>query len=430
MRILVDNNELIIEINGVVTADYTIHPTDYASSGTIALQSEGLGEFNYDRIEFRSIYIRDLTTLNSCSGSDGGTPSNDPKHMLGHPSSGEKLDTALGTIAHYHFDGDLQNSKQNLYHLREYENAATSATNVSRMASPKGQALQIGGRGDRFHAVFHESAVSPMFTEGLTIDALIYVEDLGPSGKFDFIQFHQSENNSIFLRRHGSNTAPALRYKYGDVVETPSVQPAWKLNEWMHVQIVFVPTGSKLQLYIDGTLIGEGTASMAPESKEYPWSLKVGNFQGYIDEVRVSLGMLSDGASTPVDIDDWKSRFFSADDLNDTNKEATVWGDAAGFTTLAEYYLGLDPTKADGLDMFNGQPTASPATVDYFRSKQANGVTFDILGSTNLTGWSSEGVGAPTTTSGLLYDHMQVQLKGDFSGLPRKFLSLGVTRNP
>lgn len=84
---------------------------------------------------------------------------------------------------------------------------------------------------------------------------------------------------------------------------------------------------------------------------------------------------------------------------------------------------------ANGLSVFDANPTASPVVFDYFKAKQATDIDFEIYGSTDLDSWTGESVTPPMTASGLLFEHMQVELSTDFNALPRKFFSLGVTRS-
>ena len=107
--------------------------------------------------------------------------------------------------------------------------------------------------------------------------------------------------------------------------------------------------------------------------------------------------------------------------------------DGDGFTTLAEYCLGLDPRRPDGLSSFDVDTSANPIVINYLEAKQTTGMNFEILGSSNLTSssWQPEGVATTATVAdGLLFTHRRATLIQDYSTATRRFMSLGVTPSP
>lgn len=426
MRIIVEGTSATIEINGSVTATDTLKAI-YPSSGTIALQSEGLGSGDYDRIEFRNIYIRDLP-VSSCDGWDQGSPSNDPEPMAGNSSSDESLKSELTTLGHYHFDSDLQNSAKDLYHLRAYGSAALASTELGWMAQPLGQALQFTGKDDYLIGVYLDSEVQPT-SESFTVEALLYVSRVKDQGEsslslldFGTISFGQST----------WETEPTLSFNDTSLFPTSAVKPHWNLDQWMHFRIVYDPTatGSELKLYINDSLVGEGAASISAAAISN-WTLRLGHFEGYVDELRVSKGALDSGGTIPLAKTAWLERFFTSADLGNDTLETALWGDNAdadgdGFSTLAEYCLGLNPTVPDGLEAFQADTTTHPIVMDYIEPKQAIEMDLNVLGSTTIGSWLPEGATLTTITDGLLFKHMRATLTQDYSAATRAFFSLGI----
>ena len=422
MRVIVENSLVTIEIDGQVITSADPVPPGYPTSGTVALQGEGLGG-SFDRIEYRNLYIRHLP-VSSCDGWDQGTPSSDPEPPLGNSSSDECLKSELTVLGHYHFDGDLQNSAKNLYHLRTYGTSELSASNLGWMAQPTGEALRFNGEDDYLIGVFLDDEIQPGdIGESFTIETLIYVDHIKNQGEASIAII---EFGSISFGQSTWETEPTL-----------SFAPHWSLDQWHHLRVVYDPNASpsEMRLYIDDTLVGQGSASITANAI-YHWQLRVGRFEGYVDELRVSKGTVDSGGMIPLAQSAWRTRFFTTAELNDGAKEATHWGDTAdfdkdGFTTLAEYYLGLDPRVPDGLSSFAVDTNANPIVIDYLGAKQATGMDFNILGSSNLSSWLPEAIDTNTAVAdGLLFRHMRATLVQDYSTATRLFMSLGITPTP
>ncbi|MCX8156808.1 MAG: Ig-like domain-containing protein [Verrucomicrobiae bacterium] len=93
--------------------------------------------------------------------------------------------------------------------------------------------------------------------------------------------------------------------------------------------------------------------------------------------------------SPPAGLTTWRQQYFSAADLANPVKEATVWGDQAdpdgdGRSNLQEYVAGTVPTNAASRLVFNVERAAG--TVRLRISPRAEGRTYTLLVSSSLLG--------------------------------------------
>ena len=138
------------------------------------------------------------------------------------------------------------------------------------------------------------------------------------------------------------DTLPSLVYNNQVIAEPSDFQGPWQYREWFHLRITYESSG-RARAYLNDELLGEAIVDV-PHSDFQHWSFRFGNFEGYLDELRVSTSPYDSGGTTPLTVETWRSRFFSAADLGDSSKEDTHWGDNAdthgdGLTKLTEYYF-------------------------------------------------------------------------------------------
>ena len=432
MRILVMNQFVTIEIDGVVITQHPIVDPLYHHKGTICLQGEGLAE-GFDRIEFPNIFIRELP-VSGCDGWDQGSSSVDPVLPLGSSPSHEILKSIQSpTVAHYHFDDSFRNGSQDLYHFRAYGNTSLASDNMGWMASPLpgSQAIKFTGRDDFIVAVFHDDDIQPDPGQSLTIEALLYVDHAKEHNddRVTFLSF-----GGLRLDENKYTNDPEMTFNHSALDPESTFGAFWSEDQWFHLKIVYEEGGesSMMRVYLNENLVAEEPASLNATSISH-WDLTIGNFEGYVDEVRITKSAVDGGDSAPIELGTWRTRCFPAADLADACKEATHWGDDAefdgdGFNTLAEYFLGLNPLVPDGLASLDASSFEGPVVIDFMRADHTMGVDWDILSSSDLTMWLPQTDSTTTTmTDGLLYDHLQVDLPGDFSADVRAFFSLGVS---
>ncbi len=105
------------------------------------------------------------------------------------------------------------------------------------------------------------------------------------------------------------------------------------------------------------------------------------------------------GALDVLSIDDWRAENFSAADLADPNKEATVWGnlvdyDHDGYDNVLEYALGSSPTRSSSHPELNVSVFNADAATRYLRAtyrirEGTIGVTITPQVSSDLATWTT-----------------------------------------
>ena len=101
---------------------------------------------------------------------------------------------------------------------------------------------------------------------------------------------------------------------------------------------------------------------------------------------------------TNLSIKGWKTQHFSEADLDDPNKEPTLWGDLAdpdqdGNSNLIEYALGMDPHVSD--HGFGEISLSSDLDMLFYTSpvaKYAQSVDIDLWSSDDLATWTFESI--------------------------------------
>ncbi|HEX5222616.1 MAG TPA: LamG domain-containing protein [Verrucomicrobiae bacterium] len=210
------------------------------------------------------------------------------------------------TVALYHFNDasafpqTIPDSK-NGYNLTVPVNGGfpDPFTNNSWMKTPlaTSKVARFGATGDEiWSSVQIPYSALPLPTGGLTIEFRIYVKSLPyyASGLYLFrLAQGDSGNVSEWSIKYQNQVAPLLQVlaPSGQVVLDPN---GWNaritLNTWHLVKITFAPSGQfagTTTLYIDGAQAGSLSSStyFDPGST---WNLRMGNFVGCIDELRIS----------------------------------------------------------------------------------------------------------------------------------------------
>lgn len=421
-----------VEVNGELITDNTVSAANYPATGTICLQGEGLAH-HYDHIEYRSVYVRHLP-VSSCDGWDLGTQDLDRKLPLGQKKSSEGLGTYRETIAHYHFDGDLLNSVARDGRLSVSGNAELSSDDLGWMAEPEGMALHVDGIGDKISWVLAEDDIYPSENSEFTIDVLLKVNEVAP---WSLVHLFKIVNGQDLweVRWTGGQTLPAIEYKFSNVIHPTEFDGHWKYGEWMHLRLAF-DSSENLRVYIDDQFVAEGSvADRHIEHQDFQhWVFELGNFEGYVDELRISTESYERGGTSKITFSDWITHYFPSSVTNDESLEDTVWGgdadpDGDGFTNLAEYFLGYEPGKPNSLDNLDGA-RSNPVVMAYFESNRVQGVDVNVIGSEDLDTWTQETINSTSSVEGLLFKRAELTLVREVSEIDQHFIGLSVTPTP
>ena len=194
------------------------------------------------------------------------------------------------TIALYHFNGSFDDASGNGFDLRPTGNPQLAGDNLAWMGSPSGQVVRISQLGDMLTATIPDRLVMPSGGQAFTLEAWIYPRDYlaWSVGLFPVIAMYQEWNSNFGLAdmKWGWPPGPVVLSGITPVVTSQQWQDSVTLNRWHHLQITFDGV-DHVGCRINGELIG--SARTSPHfQRSNPWSLFLGNFDGDIDEVRVS----------------------------------------------------------------------------------------------------------------------------------------------
>jgi len=143
-----------------------------------------------------------------------------------------------------------------------------------------------------------------------------------------------------------------------------SLYTTWSLHldgKWHHV--AYVREGTTYRMYVDNRFVGSSSGTVVSYTKLFAGRSSVGTgWVGKMDDVRIynraltwgEVGSLKSGEGMGfVDADGdgmadvWETQYFG--DTNAVNGAAGIDRDGDGYSNLAEYILGTDPTQASSV---------------------------------------------------------------------------------
>ena len=209
-----------------------------------------------------------------------------------HDTTGTEFQSDANTLALFHFNTNYSDSSGNGYTLTPAGGVSLAGDNLGWMANPAGQVARFHNLGDTLSMTMHDSVVMPGKTAlPLTVEARIFPRAYKAYGvnNYDIISLVQNYDTEIELRdgKWNSPAGPCL-FVPGSTTVVSSAQwnSAISFNGWHSLKIVFDPAGSS-RCYIDGNLISNNPATFN-YTRSNDWTLTLGNFDGDIDEVRIS----------------------------------------------------------------------------------------------------------------------------------------------
>ncbi len=195
------------------------------------------------------------------------------------------------TVALYHFDGDYQDASPNGFNLTVSGGVTLASDNLGWMANPGGQVARFTNIGDTLTVTIPDSFVLPgSVATPFTIEAQIYPRVFrGYSvNQVPVVSLVQSYDTSFQLLDGKWNTphVPTVIAGATTFVTAAQWQAAASMNSWHALKLVFDATGTA-SCYVDGVLVSSVAAKFF-YTRSTPWTLTLGNFNGDIDEVRIS----------------------------------------------------------------------------------------------------------------------------------------------
>jgi hypothetical protein len=217
---------------------------------------------------------------------------------VGGGGSSDEFTNDANTIALYHFDGDINDSSGHGFNLTAYGNVTLSSANLDWMQHPSGYAVNFNDLGDQLAiTTIPDSAVEPGPSQTpLSIEARIYVRGYKAYSRANASLICLIENQQwdaqfqLYDPIWPASGQPIGPFIAGatttHIVEPAPWQNAVSLNTWHNFKLTFAVDGTA-KVYIDGNLVNTVLTSVAVWRTD-PWQIILGNFDGYIDEVRIS----------------------------------------------------------------------------------------------------------------------------------------------
>ena len=346
-------------------------------------------------------------------------------------TGGIPLDPDADTIALYHFDGDGLDASGNNHHLTAHAGASFATDNLGWMASPAGGVARFGALGDTLTVSIPDSQVLPTVGQAITIDAWFFVRDFLAYGVTNapIVSMTQGWDTSLEIldRKWDAPAVPQVRSGQTVVLNESQWQTSVQPYTWHRLSIQYDGIGT-CDVYCDGALL-VSTAINPNETRLNDWSVTLGNFDGDLDEVRISRAPRDPVEGLPSeefapDIDTIALYHFN-DDTTDTSGNAydltlngnaeisgdnVAWMQAPSGAALRVYDLG-DTAQVSIPDSLLCPPGGAPFTIearvfvrDYKAYANANAGVISLYQSWDTSvelldrKWNSPGV--PRVSSG------------------------------
>ena len=209
------------------------------------------------------------------------------------PAGSVPLTVEDDTIALYHFDTDFNDSAPNGFHLVPSGAAQIVEEGaVGWMTSPSGKAVRFRDVGDALTVTIPDSFISPSNTATpLALEAWICPVKYKSYGKSNESMLGMQQGSSRFTVGQDMWLNPKCPFISTDgvlLVSNSSWNSAVQPGVWQHLKVLRKADGT-YEAWLDGALIGSGT-NTAGYGNGTDWKLTIGNFDGFIDEVRISGG--------------------------------------------------------------------------------------------------------------------------------------------
>jgi Glycosyl hydrolase family 9/Cellulase N-terminal ig-like domain/Concanavalin A-like lectin/glucanases superfamily len=203
--------------------------------------------------------------------------------------SGQEFPADANTVALWHFDTNYQDSV-GTYHLNATGNV-TLIDGASWMAQPAGKFVRFTTMGDRLSIPIPDVVIGPSPTKpSFSIEAWIRPRAYKGwgIGSGNLIGLNQHWDASIQIQDGKWNipSAPIVYCGTATMVSGTAWNTAVKFGIWHKLTLNFIAPNT-FTCYVNQTLISTATVSFH-QGRTNDWVLTLGNFDGDIDEVRLS----------------------------------------------------------------------------------------------------------------------------------------------
>lgn len=196
------------------------------------------------------------------------------------------------TIALYRFDESLADYGPHGFHAVATGNVSYTPSAPSWMSSPSGNAIRFQGLDDFITATIPDNYIMSGTTpQPLTFEAWIYPRNYKAysKGNYSLVSIYQWWDMNFELRDGiwNSPAEPLLGVSVEQLVRSATWKSLVPRNAWSHFKMTQSPAG-EIKCYINGELIHTATITNLKYGRTTDWTMTVGNFDGDVDEVRIS----------------------------------------------------------------------------------------------------------------------------------------------
>ena len=189
------------------------------------------------------------------------------------------------TLAIYHFNGDFNDASGNNFHLTP-EGEPTFSDNVAWMKAPSGQSVAFAALGQQLVANM------PHTERGFTLEWRCYLtEFLAYSlDAVELVGYYQDFDARLAFYQHRWTQPRIAGFDLANdtAISSEALERYLPRNTWIDMAMRYDATGMAA-IYINGVPIYDQATAMQTRADK-PWALTLGNFEGYVDELRVSRG--------------------------------------------------------------------------------------------------------------------------------------------
>ncbi len=223
---------------------------------------------------------------------------------------GEPFEVDDHTIALYHLDGDGMDASGNGFHLTPVGDTTFRTDQLEWMWQPSGGVVEFLDETDQLHVSgIPDSMVLPEEGSELTIEWQIKksgpIETHALGDERGFLLFRQNYDTFFQMRTHAWSKpyAPTLIANASSAEVLTRSQSRDFLHDgnfsaqWMRVKMVMEADGA-IRVWVNGRIIpqdlsqeGNSLPPLPNWDRDQDWSLTLGGFPGYMDEVRISRGV-------------------------------------------------------------------------------------------------------------------------------------------
>lgn len=206
-------------------------------------------------------------------------------------NGGTEHPTDAQTVALYHFNGDYADAGPNGFHLRPGGNVQRVAGNSGWMSVPGGEVARFIQVGDTLGVSIPDAHIAPgSSATPFTLEAWIFPRAYRAWGVENkpilSLYQHWDSAMEVYQNKWGSPAAPGVHNGAVTLLTPSAWNAAVSLNSWQHLKITR-GANSEFKVWINGHCI-HTSISFPNYRRTNAWTLTIGNFDGDVDELRLS----------------------------------------------------------------------------------------------------------------------------------------------